>query len=127
MFPGSVKQLACREWYGFGMEDATRDVDERKDKDDLEGVDDVVAYLRGGDIETEDEGDGKAEDGGASKDGIDADEEADGDAPGQLFRRGSHAEKRENGKGNATVDPVVVDGRGDFGDCVVIGWIRLHC
>jgi len=45
----------------------------------------VVADLRGGDVEAEDEGYGEAEDGGAAEDGIDADEKTGGDAPGQLF------------------------------------------
>ena len=64
------------------MEDAAGEADERDDEEYFEGVDDVVADLRRGYIETEDEGDGEAEDGGASEDGIDADEETGGDAPG---------------------------------------------
>ena len=96
------------------MEDAAGDVDERNDEKEFERIDDVVAELRGGNVEAEDEGQGEAEDGGAAEDGIDADEEAGGDAPGQLFRRGSHAEQREDGKGDAAVEPVVVDGSGSL-------------
>ena len=108
------------------MEDAAGDVDEGDDEDELERIDDVVADLRGGDVEAEDEGDGEAEDGGAAEDGIDADEEAGGDAPGELFRGGSHAEEREDGKGDAAVDPVVVDGRGLWVGSLRFGLAGVH-
>ena len=67
---------------GCGVEDAAAEADEGDDEDEFERVDDVVADLRGGDVEAEDKGQGEAEDGGAAEDGIDADEEAGGDAPG---------------------------------------------
>jgi len=51
----------------------------------------VVAYLRGRYVEAEEKGYCEAEECGAAQDGIDADEEADGDAPGELFRSCSHA------------------------------------
>ena len=59
--------------------------------------------------------------GGAAEDGIDADEQAGGDAPGQLFGRGSHAEECEDGKGDAAVEPVVVDGSGSLVGVLAIG------
>ena len=78
--------------------------------------------LRSGYVEAEDKGHGEAEEGGAAEDWIDADEQAGGDAPGQLFGRGSHAEECEDGKGDAAVEPVVVDGSGSWlGRC---DWVR---
>ena len=82
MFAGGVEEFVRRERHGRGVEDAAGEADERNDQDEFERIDDVVAELRGGDVETEDKGYGEAEDGGAAEDGIDADEEADGDAPG---------------------------------------------
>jgi hypothetical protein len=82
--------------------------------------------LRGGYVETEDEGQREAEDGGTAKDGVDADEEAGGDAPGQSFRRGSHAEQCEDGKGDAAVEPVVMDGRRSLVGVVAIWFVGLH-
>jgi len=82
--------------------------------------------LRGGDVEAEEEGQREAEDGGAAEDGIDADEEAGGDAPGELFRRRSHAEQCENGKDDATVEPVVMDGSGGLVMAVAIWFVGLH-
>ena len=82
--------------------------------------------MRGGYVEAEDKGQPEAEDGGAAQEGIDADEEADGDAPGELFRRGSHAEQCEDGKGDAAVDPVVVEGSGSLVGVVGIWLFGLH-
>jgi hypothetical protein len=82
--------------------------------------------LRGGYVEAEDEGQREAEDGGAAQDGIDADEEADGDAPGESFRRGSHAKQCEDGKGDAAVEPVVMDGSGSLVGWVAIWLVGLH-
>jgi hypothetical protein len=110
VFAGGVKELVRRERHGRGAEDAAGDVDERNDQDDLERIDDVIAQLRGGDVEAEDEGQGEAEDGGAAKDGIDADEQSGGDAPGESLGSSAHAEQCEDGKGDAAVDPAVVEG-----------------
>jgi len=91
------------------MEDEAAKAHERDDEQEFERIDDVVAYLRCCNIEAEDKGYREAEECGAAEDGIDTDEEADGDAPGELFRSCSHAEKRQDGKGDAAVDPVVMD------------------
>ena len=82
MLAGAVDEFVRRERHGGGVEDAAGDADEGDDQNQLQGVDDVVAKLRGGYVEAEDEGDGEAEDSGAAQDRVDADEEADGDAPG---------------------------------------------
>lgn len=66
------------------MEDAAGDVDEGDDQDEFQRVDDVIGQLRGDQVEPENERRGEAEDGGGSEDGIDADEESDGDAPGEF-------------------------------------------
>lgn len=71
----------------------------------------MVGQLRGSDVQAEEEGRSEAEDRGAAEHGIDADEQADGDAPGQLFRGGSHAQEGEDGKRDAAVEPVVVERR----------------
>lgn len=93
------------------MEDATGSSNERNNEEKFERIDDVIANLRGGDVETKDDGERQAEDGSAADDGIDADEEACRDAPGKLFRRGSHAKERKNWQCDAAVEPVVVDRR----------------
>lgn len=109
------------------MEEAAGEADEGNDEQYLEGVDDVVSDLRGGYVQAEDEGDGEAGDCGASEDGIDADEDSRGDAPGQLFGSGSHTEEREDGKSDAAVDPVVANGLVVLSGVRVIGLARLHC
>lgn len=82
MLACGVKQLVCREGHGGGVEDAAGETDERDDEDDFERIDDVVAQLGGGDVEAQDESYSEAKDGGAAEDGVDADEEAYGEAPG---------------------------------------------
>ena len=112
VFSRGAEKLVRREGHGLSVEDAAGCVDEGDDEKQLERIDDVVAELRSGNIEAEDEGQGEAEDGGAADDGIDADQKARGDAPGQLFGRGSHAMERVDRKRDAAVEPVVVhDGR----------------
>jgi len=54
----------------------------------------MVGDLRGSDVEAADESDGHAEDGGRAQEWIDADEQADGEAPGEALRACSHAEQR---------------------------------
>lgn len=111
MFARGVEKLVRGEGHGLAMEDAACGVDEGDDEDELERIDDVVADLRGGDVEAKDKGDGEAEHGGAAEDGIDADEKAGGDAPCEFFGRGSHAKQRENRQGHAAIEPVVMNGR----------------
>lgn len=113
MFAGGAEELVRGERHGRGVEDATGNTDERKYQNELKWVDDVVAELRGGDVETKDKGYSEAKDRGASNDGIDADEEADGYAPCEFFRGGSHAEERQDGKSDAAVEPVVMDWGGN--------------
>ena len=72
----------------------------------------MIGELGGGEVEAEKECSGETDHGGAAKDGVDADEEADGDAPGEFFGGRTHAEECEDGKGDATVRPVVMDRRG---------------
>ena len=108
------------------MEDPARNADERNDENEFEWIDDVVAYLRSGNVEAEDEGQGEAEDGGAAENRIYADEEADRDAPGELFRRSSHAKQCEDGKGDAAVDPVVMDLRGTLVGDAEVGFFGVH-
>ena len=69
----------------------------------------MVADLGGGYVETEDECDGEAEDGCAAEDGVDADQDARSYAPCEFFRCGSHAKEREDGKGDVTIEPAVMD------------------
>lgn len=82
MLAGAADEIVRRERHGCCVEDAAGETDEGDDQNQLQGVDDVVAKLRGGYVEAEDEGDGEAEDRGRAQDRVDADEEADGDAPG---------------------------------------------
>ncbi len=81
-----MEEILCVEWHGGGVEDAASEADEGDDQDELERVGEVVGELRGGDVEPEDEGQGEAEDGGGAEDGIDADEDAGGEAPGEFLR-----------------------------------------
>jgi hypothetical protein len=106
---GGVDEGSEGEGDGGRVEDDVAEADEGNDEQEFERVDEVVGQLRGGDVEAEQKGGGKGEEGGAAENGIDADEQADCDAPGQLLRRGPHAQKCEDGKGDAPVDPVVVE------------------
>ena len=109
------------------MEDEAAEAHERDYEQEFERIDDVVAYLRGRYVEAEEKGYCEAEECGAAQDGIDADEEADGDAPGELFRSCSHTQESEDGKGDAAVDPVVRDGCGNGFDTCENGFVRIHC
>ncbi len=108
------------------MEDAACEVNEGDDEENFKRVDDVVADLGCGYVEAEDEGDRKAKNRGAAENWIDADEETGCYAPCEFFGSGSHAEEREDRKGDAAVEPVVVDGRGSLRRGVEIGLDRLH-
>ena len=112
MFAGGVEELVRGERHRCSVEDAAGNADERNHQNEFKRIDDVVAKLRGGQVETKDKGYCEAEDRRASKNGIDADKEADGDAPGKFFWRCSHAKKCEDGKDDAAVEPVVMDGGG---------------
>jgi hypothetical protein len=127
MFAGAVEEFAGGERHGRGVEEMAGDTDEGDDQDQLKRVDDVVAKLRGGYVETEDESSGEAEDRGAAQDGVDADEEASGDAPGQFLRCGSHAQERENRQNDAAVRPVVMDGSGALTKGGRVWFAGLHC
>jgi len=126
VFASGVEEFVRGERHGRDVEDAAGGVDEGDDQDEFKRIDDVVADLRGRYVEAEDNSYGEAEDGGAAEDGVDADEEAGGDAPGQLFRRGSHAEEREDRKGDAAVDPVVVNGSWTLAWVTAIWFVGVH-
>lgn len=79
---GCVEEFGGGEWHLRGMEDAAAESQEWDEQNELKWVDEVVAYLRSGDVEAEDGGHRETEDGGAAEDGVDTDEEADADAPG---------------------------------------------
>ena len=123
MFAGSVEEFVCGERHRRCVEDAAGNADERNEQNEFKRIDDVVADLRGGQVETKDKGYCEAEDRGTSEDGIDTDEEADGDAPGEFLWRCSHAKKCEDGEGDAAVKPVVMDGGGWDAE---VGFAGLH-
>jgi hypothetical protein len=82
MLAGAVEEFFCGERHGRGVEDAAADSDEGDDQNELKRIYDVVAKLRSGYVEAKGEGNKKAEYCGGAQDRVDADEEADGDAPG---------------------------------------------
>jgi len=77
-----VEEFPGRHWHGSGVEETAAEADEGDEQEDLERVGDVVGDLRRDDVEPEDEGQRKADDGRGAEDGVDADESADGQAPG---------------------------------------------
>lgn len=85
MLASRMQELVCREWHRRGVKDSAGGVDKWDDEDELERVDDVIADLGCGDVEAEEEGQGKTEDCGAAEDWVDADEKPCGDAPGEFF------------------------------------------
>ena len=68
----------------------------------------------------------EAEDGGTAEDGVDANEEAGGDAPGQLFGEAPMRKERKDGKSDAAVDPVVMNGSGVLAGVVGICFTGSH-
>ena len=108
------------------MEDEAGEAHERDHEQEFKRIDDVVAYLRGRYVEAEEKGYSEAENRGAAKKGIDTDEEADGDAPGELFGSCSHAQEGEDRESDTAVDPVVMDGRGSWLDTCKNGFVRIH-
>jgi hypothetical protein len=126
VFACGVEKFVGRERHGGSVEDAASNSDERDDQDELERIDDVIAQLRGRDVETEDEGKGETEDRSASEDRIDADEKPGSDAPGESFRRCAHAKEREDGRDDAAVGPIVVDGTRSVVGINAIWFVGLH-
>jgi hypothetical protein len=72
----------------------------------------VVSDLRGCDVETEDKGHCEAKNSCAAENGVDTDEESGGDAPCEFLWSRSEAEESEDGQGDASIEPVVMDGLG---------------
>ena len=68
----------------------------------------MVGKLRCRDVEAEGEGQQQAENGGRAEQRVDADEEACGEAPGELFRGGPAAKQGKDGERDAPVGPVMV-------------------
>lgn len=90
------------------MEETRAEPEERNEEEDLEGIDQVVGELGCGDVEAEEKGEKQAQDGGGAEDGIDADHDADGQAPGETFGAGAEAKETEDGEGDSPVEPSVV-------------------
>jgi hypothetical protein len=86
----------------------------------------VVSDLRGCYVETEDKGHCEAKNGCAAEDRIDADKEADGDAPGEFLWGGSETEEREDRQSDAPVEPVVMDVLGNWFDTCGDGLVLIH-
>lgn len=86
----------------------------------------MISYLRGGYVEAEEKGHGETENGRAPNNGIDANEKADGDAPGEFLWSRSEAEERKDRQGSAPVEPVVMDGRGSWFDTGGNGLALIH-
>jgi hypothetical protein len=126
MFPRSAKQFVCREWHRRSMEDAARRMNKRNYQKKFERIDNVVANLRRSDIQPEDQGKRKAKNRRAADDRIDADEQPGSNTPGELLRCGAHAEQSKDWKGNAAIDPVVVNGRVTYGGIASIWFVRMH-
>jgi hypothetical protein len=101
-------------------------VDERNYQDEFEGIDDVIAELRGGQVEAKDKSYCEAKDRSAAEDWIDADEQADGDAPGEFLWGCSHPKECEDRKSDATVEPIVMYWGGDWRGDAEIGFAGLH-
>jgi hypothetical protein len=126
MFPRRAKEFVGRERHRRSMEDAARGMNERNHQEEFERIDNVVANLRGRYVETEDKGERKAKYSRASEDGIDADEESGSNAPGQLLRRGPHAQQRKDWKSHPAIDPVVVNGRVTLSGMASIWFAGVH-
>lgn len=108
MGAGSVEQTSCREGNGSDMKEDRSDVDERDNEEKLKGINKVIGQLGGRDVQPQKKGSGEAKDGGASQNWVNANQQADSDAPGQLLWRCPHAQKRKDGKSDTTVEPVVM-------------------
>ena len=105
-----MEELAGCERHRRGVKEAAAEADEGDQRKKLQRIDEMIGQLRGHDVQAEEEGQAETEDGGGSEDGIDADEKASGEAPGELFGGCSTAQEREDGEGDAAVGPVVMRG-----------------
>ncbi len=121
-----IEKRCGRERYRFGAEYKAAESHEWDYEEEFERVDDVVSDLRGCHVETEQKGHCKAKNGCAAEDGVDADEEADSDAPGEFLWCRSEAEECEDGQGDAPVEPVVMDGLGNWFDTCGDGFVLIH-
>ncbi len=126
MFSGGVEEFVRGERHRRGVKDAAGDADERNYQDEFERIDDVVAELRGSHVETKDKSYCEAKDRGAAKDGIDADEQTGCDTPGEFLWGCSHAQECQDGKSDAAVEPIVMDGVGGRRGYAEVGFAGLH-
>ncbi len=74
------------------VEDLVASADEDEEEGDLERIAQVRGDLRRDQIEAEEGGGGEGEDGGGTEQGIDAEDDSHGDAPGESIRGGTVAE-----------------------------------
>jgi len=99
VMPRAVEELMAGEGKFPGVEDAVAELNEEEEERELQRVDDVVGDLRRDEVEPEDAGQDKTDDGGRTKQGIDADDDAEGERPGEAA--------------GAAADTQEVDERGD--------------
>jgi len=93
----------------------------------LQWIGDMVCYLRRRNIQTADRRNGKAQDGRASQQGIDPDNEPGGDTPGQLLRRGTLPEQRQDRQDRLSIKPAVTRNclrRVDFSEAGIL-WMHV--
>lgn len=93
---GGVKEGSWLHRQVGGSEDTCAQVNERDDEGELQREDSVDRELGGGHAEAEGECGGEAKDGGGAQNGVNADEQTDGDAPGEPTRSCSHAQQGKN-------------------------------
>jgi hypothetical protein len=105
---GGVEEFPGCEGQGGGVEEAAAEAEEGDDQDELQRVGEVVGQLRGYDVEPEDKGQHEAEEGGGAEEGVDADEDAEGEAPGKLLRSSSTAKECQEGKEDPAIGPAVL-------------------
>ncbi len=73
-----VKELRGRDGHGLAAEEVRAQPEQREEKDELQGVDEVVGELGCDEVEAQGEGDDEAGDGGGSDYRIDADDDTKG-------------------------------------------------
>lgn len=83
MAVAEVKDFGLGHGQAMGMEDDDAGVNEGKEEQPLQGGHDVDADLGGDVVETEGPGEQEHDDGGGAEEGIDADDEGDGEAPAE--------------------------------------------
>ena len=86
------------------MKDVAAQLKKRNNQEKLQRIDDVVGELGGGDVQPEKHRDGEAQEGRRAQQRIDADQKADGNAPGQPLRGGADAQKSEKGQNDAAIE-----------------------